>query len=230
MIAPVERLKKNEIIWLARHTCKKHRHSLLSHFQCYLNEQADIVDDPMREKIGIFDIEATGLKGNWDFMLSYAIKELGKKKIYGRVLTPKEIRSFTFDKKLIAECVEDLKRFDRIVGHYIRDRRFDLPFCRTRALKWGIEFPGYRELKLTDTYDLAKNKLCLHSYRLESICQHLGIAAKGHKQEPDQWQRAQAGNKEALQYTFTHNLEDVQSTEAVFLALRQYSMNRNTSI
>jgi uncharacterized protein YprB with RNaseH-like and TPR domain len=229
MIAPVERLKKEEIIWLARHTCKKHRHSYLSHYQCYINEQADIIDDPYKERIGFFDIEATGLKGNWDFCLSYAIKALDGD-VIGRVLTPGEIKSYTFDKKLVKEMIASLLKFDRIVGHYIRDRRFDLPFVRSRALKWGIDFPEYRALKVTDTYDLAKNKLCLHSNRLEAICQHLGIPSKGHRQEPDIWQRAQAGEKSALKFTWDHNVEDVISTEAVWKRLNKFSLKRNTSI
>jgi uncharacterized protein YprB with RNaseH-like and TPR domain len=230
MIAPVERLKKSEIVWLSNHYCKAHRHSFLEHFSCWQKEQSTIVDSPYSERIGILDIEATGLKGNWDFMLSYAIKELDKPKIYGRVLTPKEILSFTFDRKLVGELIQDLAKFDRIVGHYIRDRRFDLPFIRARALKWKLDFPTYGMMKVTDTYDLSKNKLCLHSHRLEAISQHLGIPSKGHRQEPDKWQRAQAGSKKDLAYTWTHNIEDVASTEAVFKILRPYSMKRNTSI
>ena len=228
MIAPVQRLKKEEIVWLSKHTCKKHHHSYLEHYNCYLGERDDLAD-PYRERIGILDIEATGLKGNWDFILSYAIKDLGGK-IIGRVLTPREIRSFTFDRILVKELVNDLRGFDRIVGHYIRDRRFDIPFIRTRAMKWGVEFPGYGEIKVTDTYDLAKNKMCLHSYRLESICQHLGIPSKAHKQEPDRWQRAQGGSKPDLEFTWKHNVEDVISTEEVYKRLVGYSMTRKTSI
>jgi uncharacterized protein YprB with RNaseH-like and TPR domain len=197
------------------------------HWNCFLREAPP--DSPVYEKIGFADIEATGLVGDFDFMLSYCIKELGGK-IYGRVLMPYEIRNYIFDKRLIAEFIKDLCRFDRIVVHYGRDRRYDIPFARTRALRWGVEFPSYKELKITDTYDIAKNKLKLHSNRLESICQHLKIPAKGHRLEPDIWQRANAGSKKDLQWIFTHNKEDVVSTEQVWLKLQHFVRRADVSI
>ncbi len=227
MIAPFARLKKDQILWLAGHTCRAHRHAYTDHYQCYLNEWPQ--EDPFKERVGFFDIEASGLKGNWDFCLSYAIK-IDSGKILGRSLVPSEIRNFHFDKFLVKEMINDLLKFDRIVGHYIRDRRFDMPFARSRALYWGHKFPPYKALRITDTYDLAKNKLALSSNRLESICQHLKIPSKGHKQDPATWQLAKAGNKKALAWTWAHNVEDVVSTEAVYHRLKEFSMQRNTSI
>jgi len=226
-VAPVSRLKKSEIIWLSKHYCKAHRAPFLIHYSCLTRENPP--DNPIYEKTGFADIEATGLAGDFDFMLSYCIKELDGP-IIGRVLTPQEIHRYIFDKKLIEEFSRDLRKFDRIVVHYGKDRRYDIPFARTRALRWGIDFPSYKELNISDTYDIAKNKLKLHSNRLESICQHLKIPAKGHRLEPDIWQRANAGSKKDLDWIFIHNREDVISTEQVWKRLQPFIRMADTSI
>ena len=57
MIAPVHRLKKIEIVWLAKHKCK-HGHTYLEHYNCYLKEMPD---GRIQEKVGFLDIETTGL-------------------------------------------------------------------------------------------------------------------------------------------------------------------------
>ena len=83
----LNRMKKDDIIWLAKHKCK-HSHSYLEHQKCLENEQPDM--SPVRERVGFLDIESTGLNANWDYVISYAI--LGNNgKLVGRVLTPKEV-------------------------------------------------------------------------------------------------------------------------------------------
>ncbi len=223
----VNQLTKVELLWLSEHYCKAHRHDFLSHYNCFLKEKP--LDSPFYERIGFLDIEATGLKANWDFMLCYCIKEFGGK-IYGRHLEPKEILTYKFDRDLIKELLSDLQGFHRIVVYYGKDYRYDIPFVRTRALKWDVDFPVYKSHWVTDVYDIAKQKLCLHRTRLETVCNLLGIPSKGHRLEPDIWQKAQAGHKPSLSFIFSHCKEDVTSLEGAWKRLEQYTFRGKRSI
>ena len=225
MRPPIRRMKKSDIVWLAENKCKAHGHSFLDHYSCMLRERPD--DSPISEKIGFLDLECTGLKANWDFILSYCLKELDGP-ILGRHLTRKEIISYEFDKNLTGELLADIRKFDRITTYY--GQRFDIPFAKSRAEKWGLDFPAYRDLWQTDVYFIAKANLLLHSTRLEQVCKLLDIPSKEHKLEPDIWQMAQAGHEESLDWIHTHCMEDVISLEAVYKRLQKYTVPAKRSI
>jgi len=222
LIAPIRRLRKSDLEWLSCHFCV-HRHPYISHYSCFLREKPD--DSPIKERVGYFDLETSGLKADFAFIFSYALMD-DDGNILGRVLRPSEIKRGVFDKFLVREMCQDLKKFDRVVVHYGGDRRFDCPFARTRALKHGVEFPLYKDIYVSDTWLMAKNKLKLRSNRLGVISEFFGIAAKEHPLTPDVWMTANAGNQESLDYIWTHNCEDVRSTKKVYDLLKNY-VNRN---
>jgi uncharacterized protein YprB with RNaseH-like and TPR domain len=218
-ILNVHKLTKPQLARLAELHCR-HGHSYLDHQSCILTEKPDI--DGMTRHLGFFDIESSNLKANFGYTLSYKIWDDDNKKMYGRAVTPLEVRSFAFDSVLIEELVKDLKNFTHLVVYWGKDRRHDLPFVRTRALKADVAFPQYGELGVIDMYDLAKNKLSLHSYRLETVCRELGVPAKGHPLDGDRWCRAMAGNEDALKYIETHNEEDVVCMPPVLYRLEPF--------
>ena len=219
MIAPVKTLRKKDIEWLAAHKCK-HSHTYLAHYQCWITEQPQ--DCPFVEKVGYFDIETTDLTANYGYMQSYAIKVGGEDTILGRHLTPKEVKSFKFDKDLIQECSDDLRKFHRIIVYYGTDYRFDLPFVRTRSLKYGVDFPLYKDVFTQDAYSVVKAKLRLAKNSLWSACSFLEIPSKGHWLTADVRMRSFTGDLKSLEYIWTHNLEDVYSLEALWEKLDLY--------
>ena len=221
---PVRRLLKREMVWLAENKCR-HGHTYLEHYACFLQEKPDT--SPLVEKVGIFDIETTGLKANWSHMLSWCVKEAGIDVIHEDLITPRNVRDKN-DYKLIKSAVEEIRKYDRIVTWY--GTRFDLPYLRSRAVFHGIDFPTYKELVHTDLYYLARSKLALHSNRLGSVCQFFGIEAKSHPMTPALWIRAGAGEKEALQTVLTHCREDVRSTDSCYDLLLKYSAATQRSI
>lgn len=221
---PIRKLRKSDIVWLAEHYCR-HHHSYLAHYACFLREQPDT--SPLQEKIGIFDIETTGLKASYSHMLSWCMKKHNQEIIHCDLLTSLEVRDKN-DERIVKSAVNEIKKYDRIVGHY--SMRFDIPYVRSRALYHGIDFPGYRELYHSDTYFLARMKFAIHSNRLGALCQFFGIEAKSHPMTPDLWRRAGAGKKEALETVLTHCQEDVTSTDKLFSLLLKHTMLAKRSI
>jgi uncharacterized protein YprB with RNaseH-like and TPR domain len=180
------------------------------------------------EKIGFLDIEASDLKANYGMMFSYCIKVAGEKKIYEDHMRPKDFRSKTLDKRLVKHCIEDMKRFDRIVGYY--SGGFDIPFIRTRALRWRIDFPEYYQLLHTDVYNMAKHRLCLHSYRQNIVCEAILGHTEKSRLKPDVWLRAAIGDTKAMEYIVDHNRRDVRDLERVYLILKKYAKTSKASI
>lgn len=223
-----QRVKADDFRWLARHRCKSHGKRYIHHPGCFVAElgHGSMVE---HERIGFLDIETTNLSADFGYILSYYILGLDGT-IYKRLLTKEEINTFVFDKDLMVQFLKDIQNFDRLIVYYGRDYRFDVPYLRTRALKWGLEFPEYRDYFITDVYDIVKKKFRLHRNRLENICDLLGISSKGHRLNPEVWFRSQAGDEEALAYVAKHNEEDVFSLRDAWLRTKGFTSMQRTSI
>jgi len=174
-------------------------------------------------KIGYLDIEATNLNANFGYMISWYIKKEGKNEYDSAVIKKSEIFSYDFDKRLVKELLSALKNYDVIYTHYGSDRRFDIPFIRTRAFAHNMEkdIPRQMEQFIMDTYPIARNKLKLHSNRLGAIAEAVGVSdVKKTPLSSKQWFMAMAGHPEALKYIEIHNKRDVQLLERVHKKLK----------
>jgi len=183
----------------------------------------------VQEKIGFIDIETNGLNADFSYMICWSLKELDGE-IQHQCITPGEIHKYKFDKGIIKSLIKLMQGYDRLIGYYSKDNRFDIPFLRTRALKWGLDFPQYRDLLFTDVYDLVRPKLKLHRNRLETACDLLQIPSKQHRMNPDVWLKAMAAQQKALDYIQEHCDEDVISLEAVYKKLYPFGKIGKTSI
>lgn len=223
----VNKFTKTQLALLGDLHCR-HGHTFLEHPQCIEIEKPPI--DPANRRLGFFDIESSHLKANFGYLLSYNIWDDDNKKMYGRQLSASEIRKFVFDRELLKEFIDDCKHFTHLVVYWGKDRRHDMPFTRTRALKFGLPFPQYGQMGIIDLYDMAKNKLSLHSYRLGVVCEELGIPAKGHPLIGDTWAKACAGHQPSLDYIGTHNKEDVVCMPPVLYTLEPFYRNLKLSV
>jgi uncharacterized protein YprB with RNaseH-like and TPR domain len=208
MRVPAKKLRKKDLVWLSENRCK-HGHTYLEHYQCYLDEKPE--ESPFHEHIGYFDIEATNLSADFGYMLCYSILDGESGDILQNSIKPREILEYVFDKRLIQDCIKDMRKFTRLVVYYGHNRQFDLPFVRTRAFIHQIEFPQYLEMYATDLYRVVKSKLRFSRNRLANVCAAGGISAKGHPLIPDVWQRAMAGDQDSLDFIQVHCNEDVES-------------------
>jgi len=216
----INRLRKDELLDRLSFRCV-HRHNGISHDKCY--------DENRRktELIGHLDIEASNLDADFGIVLCYCIKEDGGKTIERRI-TPEELKDGTLDRNVVKQCVEDMRKFDRLTFHY--GDRFNIPFLRTRAIFHGLDFPLYKEIKGTDTCSILWKKFKLHSNRLESACNFFGIPTKAHPIKQDIWITALGGNKKSLDYILTHCREDVSSLEALYHKISDHNITLNKSI
>jgi uncharacterized protein YprB with RNaseH-like and TPR domain len=207
--------------------CKKHHHNGLAHPNCFDKENGLV------EKIAFLDIECTDLTAPWGFLICYVIGDK-QGNLIKRTVTLKDLYKAEFDKNLLAQFCEDIKPFDRIVGHYIGDRKFDIPMLRSRAELWKLPFPQYKFHVITDTHLILKNKFRLKSNSLKSGCQFFGIGAKQHPINTFYWNSLMTGNpklmQEAIDYILVHNVEDVQSTIKLWKRISKYVKLVKTSL
>lgn len=185
-------------------------------------------------RTGYLDIEATHLKGNWGYILTWYIKPDGRKDYDFSIITKEEIFKEEFDKRVVRELLLAFNDYDIIYTHYgVDNYGFDIPFIRTRAFAHGLEnlLPKYMEKFIADTWPIAKKKLKLHSNRLGTIAEAVGIRNVCKTPlSPDKWRLAAIGNKKALEYIALHNKRDVQLLERVHKKLKCIEKRKMTSI
>jgi len=169
-------------------------------------------------RVGYLDIETTDFDGDRGTILTWYIKKRGKREYDFSVITKEELFNYEFDKRVVAELLEALHKYDVLYGHWFVDRRFDIPFIRTRAYINGLEdmLPDRMEKFILDTWPIVRNKLKLHSNSLDSTAKMLGIkfVQKTHF-DIQLWKLASYGDPESLELVRIHNKRDVQVLEAV---------------
>lgn len=221
----LRRMTKGEILKYSNRMCV-HRQPYLSHPNCL----AQILH--FEERIGFLDIETSNFTAPFGIILTWCIKKKNGEILEGCLQGDdfKE-KSGYYDKRILQECIEAIKQFDRIVVYWGKDRRFDIPFLRTRAAMMGLVFPIYQETLVFDMYDIVRNKFRFGRNSLRSACSSLGIDSKETDINPKMWLDATVGrNKKAIGYILQHNREDVISTEKLWDRLNQFSNIPNTSI
>lgn len=215
-LAPVGRLRKQEIIKLSKNFCK-HGVPYLNHYDCFLKESPDL------ERVGIIDIEASNLKADFGIMLCYAIYDLKSGKVLQNAISKKDLyQKGVLDKNLVKKCIDDMGKFTKLIGYYSGDYRFDIPFIRTRAVSLGVEFPGYGEQIHQDIYSLIKKKFCLSRNRLENASRTLvGMTRKTYNSR--HWLFALQGNPDSLKFILDHCVRDVQDLGDLYLKVEKFA-------
>lgn len=191
----------------------KHRHTAATHPGCFKKpEEKKPANWWDGKRIGFLDIEATGLKANFGFMLSWAIKERnGPTK--SDVITSDEMMSRVFDKRITKSLLDEILKYDVVVTYY--GTGFDIPFIRSRAFKHNIPFIPLGKVSHWDLYYQVRNKLKLSRSSLEVATKFLGIQGKNHVEE-GVWLLATYGDTKSLGYVLDHNVRDVVILEKLY--------------
>lgn len=102
-------------------------------------------------KLAFFDIEATGLRGDYNSVLVVAIKPF-------KTATPTifNITQPGNDQRVVREAKAELEKYTVICGYY--SKGFDIPMLNTRLLKWG-QVPVEKRLHIDLYFTLKANLL-----------------------------------------------------------------------
>lgn len=218
-------MRKKDIVWLANHRCRKHSHTYLEHYNCYL------VENPRgNRQLGFFDIEtfSSNFSADRGVILCYCLKEQGTNEYYESHITPKELKSKDLDKRLVKQCIKDLSNFDAVSTYY--GTGFDLPFLRTRALVHKLDFFNYGELFQEDVYYSVRSKLGLSKNSLDNACKTVLGSSKKTYWDFFTWLRAVQGDKDSMKKIVEHCHYDVDDLEDLYNRLENFTIRRDKSI
>lgn len=169
--------------------------------------------------IAIFDLETSGLNADYGIILCGVIMPFrGKPESFRLDQYASYGRDRANDKKVVQEISDRLEDFDIWVTY--NGKRFDVPFLNTRRVAHGL--PKLSATKHIDIYWQARYKLKLHSCRLESVQEFLGLEVKKTRIDAKHWARALAGYKKDMDYIVDHCVKDVKVLEDVYNAMKQF--------
>lgn len=184
------------------------------------NRQLTLKSGEPSQKLAYLDVETTYSKADSGLMLTWALKGRDENRVQWGCVDKQDLFSYRFDKQLVADLLKAMVPYDVFVVYY--GSRFDLPYLRTRAIDHGLPFFPYGAKRMYDLYYLARAKLYLHSNRLESVCNLLGVRGKT-KLNVRLWRLAQYGHPESLRYIVKHNIADVRILERAHKRLERYA-------
>lgn len=187
-------------------------------------------------KIGILDIETTGLGADFGFMLSWALLvrdvESGKETIRKGVINKSDrVRAERLgdadriDERITKELIEAISDIDYLVGHwFIGKKRHDVPFIRSRcAINRVSGFPKHKMVRYGDTQRFSSLLHRLRNNGLATIADAYALAVSKTPVTTKDWKNAaQFATKKALDYILDHNIKDVQITNEVLKHLEEY--------
>jgi uncharacterized protein YprB with RNaseH-like and TPR domain len=172
--------------------------------------------DPTAMNIGLFDIESTGLTGDFSCMLCAVVKTYGKseEQVFRIDLDNRDM--LEAEKELLLQLVPVLESFDGIAGYY--STRFDMPFIRTRCMFHGI--PAPKKIKHFDAYFTIRRTVNPTTRRMDRINEISRLTESG---LPD---KTRLGLKEwtdvmfrrdnkSLDYIVDHCIKDVYVLETI---------------
>lgn len=126
------------------------------------------------------------------------------------------------DKEMLKSFLDVYNSADMVIGQ--NSDKFDIRFLNARAMKHSLYINT-----LVKSYDIIKQtkKLFrLPSYSMDYITKYLGIQGKLRHTGRSMWEDIQFGNKKeskaALKLMCAYNVQDVITTEEMYLKLRKY--------
>lgn len=125
----------------------------------------------------------------------------------------------SYDRELVKRVNALVREHDVIVAH--NGNKFDIPFLRTRALRWRLA--PVKDVKLVDPLRIAWNKFRLRSNSLGAISDYLGIEAKKTPLDLSVWASAMLdGDRRAMNKIVEHCEADIEVLSAVLPHVKQF--------
>jgi len=150
------------------------------------------------------------------FCLAWAAKWLFDNNVMSDILTPEET-SCRDDKRIMKNLWNLIDEADIIIGHNVAN--FDLRKSNARFIKHGL-FPPM-SYQIIDTLKIAKKNFAFSAYTLDYLCNLFNLSRKL-ETNYKLWKDCLRGDKTALKNMNTYNIQDVLSTEELYLVLRPW--------
>jgi hypothetical protein len=209
---------------------KKYSQDAIRSRFCILNQQKKnwlINTEIEQPKVLLLDIETSTLTVHtWNLkvdyinpeniisdyvILSWSAKWLGNEEMFSDVLTSGEAKKKN-DKRICKSLWKLIDEADILIGH--NSISFDEKKIYTRFLT--NKLPPPRPHKSLDTVRIARNQFGFSSNKLDFLCRQLEIPHKSESGGLENWLKAEAGDKEALEIMQSYNKNDVVILEALF--------------
>lgn len=172
----------------------------------------------------VFDLETTALTADVGIILCACIEsstDPGNVKTFrSDDLNPKWDQGKRGDDTGVIKAIaKELLKHDVIVAH--NGSRFDVPFLRTRMLRFGMgKFP---DLKMVDPCSIAYRKFRLRSNSLAVVLDHLGVAERKTPLDMSTWADAMHnGSRKSMNKIVEHCIADVHALSAVLDVVKPY--------
>ena len=152
---------------------------------------------------------------NRSYMMSIALKWLGEDEVHYFETRTED------DSELVAKTFEFVDKADIIIGH--NSKAFDMKKINAYAIMNGLPPPSpYRQI---DTLIEAKKHFKFERNTLKYIADALGCSPKLDHAEFkgfELWKECMAGNEAAWAEMRKYNIQDIGTTEEVYLKMRPY--------
>lgn len=157
------------------------------------------------------------------YMLSFAYKWLGEKKIYVKSLP--DYKTYKKDKENDVELIKDLwELFDQadiVIAH--NGNSFDQKKSSARFIKHNLLPPSpYKEI---DTKLVAKRYFKFDSNKLDDLGQYLGVGRKLPTTGKATWLGCMSGDMKSWAVMCKYNIQDVVLLEKVYEKLKPWMRN-----
>jgi uncharacterized protein YprB with RNaseH-like and TPR domain len=171
----------------------------------------------------VVDLETTDLSGDRGIILCGCIKsseQSGIITIRSDETNPRWDEGRRGDDRATTrQLARILASHDVIVAH--NGGNFDIPFLRTRMLRWHL--PRLPDLKLIDPCLIAFRKFRLRNNSLATILDHLGLKDRKTPLDFAVWADAMHnGSRKAMDKIVNHCIQDVKALDGVLQMVKPY--------
>jgi len=163
-------------------------------------------------KLAFFDLEATGLKGDYNSLLVGSLKPYGKKPFSFCVVTPGN------DRSLVCQVRDALESYPCWATYY--GKGFDVPILQSRLLANNCGRLHTENHHHIDMYFSLKAKLLTARKSQAHLLRWLGTEEKKMDMSPEEWNRVLANPTSAMDKMRRRCESDVEGLEALYRRTR----------
>jgi hypothetical protein len=170
---------------------------------------------------GMWEQNVIDFSKHW-YMLSFAYKWLGEKKIHTHALPDYSThykRDGECDAKLAADLWKVFDEADVVIAH--NGDRFDIRKANARFVTHGLAPPS--PYKSVDTLKLARKHFKFDSNKLDDLGGYLGVGRKLPHTGKHLWLNCMRGDEKSWRLMRRYNAHDVALLENIYLKLRPWA-------